>query len=44
MPSDKSMPTASTCNNMLLLPILKKDKLRDLLRYVINADAGFYYA
>jgi hypothetical protein len=28
---------------MLLLPTLKKDKMREILKYVINADAGFYF-
>jgi hypothetical protein len=28
---------------MLLLPVLPKEKLRSILKYVINADAGFYY-
>jgi hypothetical protein len=29
---------------MLKLPILPYKKLKDILLYVINADAGFYYA
>jgi ubiquitin-protein ligase E3 C len=38
------VPTSSTCVNMLKLPILPYQKLKDILLYVINADAGFYYA
>ena len=38
------VPTSSTCVNMLKLPILPYKKLKDILLYVINADAGFYYA
>lgn len=41
--SNKEVPTASTCTNMLLLPVLSKEKMKEILRYVINADAGFYY-
>ena len=39
-----AVPTSSTCVNMLKLPILPYKKLKDILLYVINADAGFYYA
>jgi len=39
-----TVPTSSTCVNMLKLPILPYQKLKDILLYVINADAGFYYA
>ena len=39
-----AVPTSSTCINMLKLPILPYQKLKDILLYVINADAGFYYA
>ena len=39
-----TVPTSSTCVNMLKLPILPYKKLKDILLYVINADAGFYYA
>ena len=39
-----TVPTSSTCANMLKLPILPYKKLKDILLYVINADAGFYYA
>ena len=42
--SYSSVPTSSTCVNMLKLPILPYKKLKDILLYVINADAGFYYA
>lgn len=42
--SDQGVPTSSTCVNMLKLPVLPYKKLKDMLRYVINADAGFYYA
>ena len=38
------VPTSSTCVNMLKLPVLPYKKMKDLLLYVINADAGFYYA
>jgi len=38
------VPTSSTCVNMLKLPILPYQKMKDILLYVINADAGFYYA
>ena len=38
------VPTSSTCVNMLKLPILPYQKLKEILLYVINADAGFYYA
>ena len=41
--TDKECPTSSTCGNILLLPVLPKDKLRYILKYVINADSGFYY-
>ena len=37
-------PTSSTCVNMIKLPILPYQKLKEILLYVINADAGFYYA
>ena len=40
----KEVPTSSTCVNMLKLPCLPYHKLKEILRYVINADAGFYYA
>jgi hypothetical protein len=40
----KEVPTSSTCVNMLKLPCLPYNKLKEILRYVINADAGFYYA
>ena len=39
-----TVPTSSTCVNMLKLPILPYQKLKDILLYVINADAGFYYS
>ena len=39
-----TVPTSSTCVNMLKLPILPYKKLKEILLYVINADAGFYYA
>ena len=39
-----AVPTSSTCVNMLKLPVLPYKKLKDILLYVINADAGFYYA
>ena len=42
--SYSAVPTSSTCVNMLKLPILPYKKLKDILLYVINADAGFYYA
>ena len=42
--SFSTVPTSSTCVNMLKLPILPYKKLKDILLYVINADAGFYYA
>lgn len=42
--SSSEVPTSSTCANMLKLPILPYQKLKDILLYVINADAGFYYA
>ena len=42
--SHSEVPTSSTCVNMLKLPILPYKKLKDILLYVINADAGFYYA
>ena len=42
--SYSEIPTSSTCANMLKLPILPYEKLKDSLLYVINADAGFYYA
>jgi ubiquitin-protein ligase E3 C len=38
------IPTSSTCTNMLKLPVLPYKKLKDIILYVINADAGFYYA
>ena len=38
------VPTSSTCVNMLKLPILPYKKMKEILLYVINADAGFYYA
>jgi hypothetical protein len=41
--SFSTVPTSSTCVNMLKLPILPYKKLKDILLYVINADAGFYY-
>ena len=42
--SHSEVPTSSTCVNMLKLPILPYKKMKDILLYVINADAGFYYA
>ena len=42
--SFSAVPTSSTCVNMLKLPILPYKKLKEILLYVINADAGFYYA
>ena len=42
--SHSEIPTSSTCVNMLKLPILPYKKMKDSLLYVINADAGFYYA
>ena len=39
-----AVPTSSTCVNMLKLPILPYKKLKEILLYVINADALFYYA
>ena len=39
-----SIPTSSTCVNMLKLPVLPYKELKEKLLYVINADAGFYYA
>ena len=42
--SFSAVPTSSTCVNMLKLPILPYNKLKEILLYVINADAGFYYA
>ena len=42
--SHSDIPTSSTCVNMLKLPILPYKKMKDSLLYVINADAGFYYA
>ncbi len=41
--SFKEVPTASTCANMLILPVLEKSKMKEILKYVINADAGFYF-
>ena len=38
------IPTSSTCINMLKLPVLMYKELKEKLLYVINADAGFYYA
>ena len=38
------IPTSSTCVNMLKLPVLPYKELKEKLLYVINADAGFYYA
>ena len=42
--SNQTVPTSSTCANMLKLPVLPYKKLKEILLYVINADAGFYYA
>lgn len=42
--SQQGIPTASTCVNMLKLPVLPYNQLKEKLRYVINAEAGFYYA
>jgi hypothetical protein len=36
------LPTASTCFNLLKLPLYKSKRvLRDKLRYALNAGAGF---
>ena len=42
--SNLEIPTSSTCVNLLKLPMLPYKIMKEKLLYVINADAGFYYA
>ena len=42
--SNSKMPTSSTCANMLHLPILTYNELKEKLLLAINTDVGFYNA
>lgn len=42
--SSSTIPTSSTCANMIFLPIIPYEKMKEALRYVINVDVGFYYS